>query len=324
MTEDNEIQDKLENFDKPSIALQIPLQKSNTFYLENEKQKFIDFGINLIDSLKLDEEQVMGRPRCPYKDIIKSLLVMAFHGMSYRRAKSDIISLYETHLIDTIPKKSTLHKYMNLKETKKIVESLIQHTSLFFREHEDTLIVDSTWISKRMYTGGFKKVHDKTSATHAKCRKIHLGVLKNSHIIAVCKTSDGLTHDNKLFKDLITIPVKNGFELTTLLADKGYCSKNNYFLCESLNIKNAFIDFKSNAIPQKGKSFAWRRQLELFKEHPEIWKENYRYRVIVEGVISSIKRKCLNYLRSKKPIAMDTELLLKCLIHNLVIIGKYV
>ena len=91
---------------------------------------------------------------------------------------------------------------------------------------------------------------------------------------------------------------------------------------QSLNIKNAFIDFKSNAIPQKGKSFAWRRQLELFKEHPEIWKENYRYRVIVEGVISSIKRKCLNYLRSKKPIAMDTELLLKNARARVAVISK--
>src|SRR3989344_3907400 len=152
MEKDNWIQDRLEGFDNPKLAIQIPLQKSNTYYLEAEKQKFIDFGINLIDSLNLDEEQFMGRPRCPYHDILKSLLIMAFHGMSYRRAKSYIVSLYENNLIDTVPKKSTLHKYMNLKKTKSIVEYLVQQTALFFRENEDTLIVDSTWISKSMYT----------------------------------------------------------------------------------------------------------------------------------------------------------------------------
>lgn len=324
MEKDNWIQDRLGGFDKPKIGIQIPIQRSNTYHLENEKQKFVDFGINLIDSLNLDEEQIMGRPRCSYHDILKSLLIMAFYGMSYRRAKSDIVSLYENHLINTIPKKSTLNKYMNLKETKKIVEDLIQQTALFFREDEDTLIVDSTWISKKMYTGGHRVVHDKTSVAVAKCRKIHLAILKNSHIIAVCKTSDGFVHDHPLFNDLVVTTVKNGFNIVTLLADKGYCSKNNYFLCENLNIKHVFIDFKSNSTLKRAKSFAWRRQLKLFKEHPEIWKEEYRYRVIIEDVISSIKRKRLNYLRSKKPIAMDVEMLLKCLIHNMTIIGKYV
>jgi len=315
-------QEKLAEFEEPKLSLQFPL-KQDIHQLENEKQKFIEVGINLIDSLSLNEEQFIGRPRASYNDILKSLLMMAFHGLSYRRAKTDILNLYSANLIDSIPKRSTLSKYMNEEKTKKLLEKLIQQTALFFRDDEDTLIVDSTWLSTRMYTGGYVKVHDKTSHNYVNTRKLHIGVLKNSKIIAIAKTSTGTVHDNKLFKPLVTGAVKNGFDIKTLLADKGYSSKDNYFLCTSLNIKNIFIDFKKSAGIKRAKSNAWREQLSLLRDYPEIWKETYRYRVIVEGVISTIKRKFLNHIRSRKDVGQECELLLKCLMYNLTIIGKY-
>jgi len=36
-----------------------------------------------------------------------------------------------------------------------------------------------------------------------------------------------------------------------------------------------------------------------------------------------MKRKNLNYLRSRKEVAQDVEVLLKALVYNLTIIGKY-
>jgi len=322
MEKEKTTQERLIGFDKPKLALKIPL-KPDIRALESEKKKFIEFGINMIDSLNLDEEQYFGRPRAPYSDIIKSLLVMAFNGLSYRRSQSDIVNLYSNHMIDTISRKSTLHKYMNEERTKKILDNLVQQTALFFREHEDTLIVDSTWFGKRMYTGGYTKVHDKQSNL-AKTRKMHIGILKNSRIIAVCKPTRGTVNDFKIFEHIVVSAVKNGFSIKTLLADKGYAGKQNYFLCSNLNIENIFIDFKSNVTMRRAKSGAWRKQLTLFREHPEIWKENYRFRVIIESVISSIKKKQKNYLTSKNETAMDCELLLKCLVHNLTIIGKHI
>lgn len=60
-----------------------------------------------------------------------------------------------------------------------------------------------------------------------------------------------------------------------------------------------------------------------YSEQKEIWHETYRFRVLVEGIFSALKRKHLNYLRSKKEIALHVELLLKVLVYNLTIIGKY-
>ena len=63
---------------------------------------------------------------------------------------------------------------------------------------------------------------------------------------------------------------------------------------------NVFIDFKSNATLRRAKSDIWREKLRLYKEQKDIWNQSYRFRVLIEGVFSAIKRKNLNYLRSKK------------------------
>jgi len=105
--------------------------------------------------------------------------------------------------------------------------------------------------------------------------------------------------------------------------DKGDNSKKNYALCKELGISEVFIDFKSNNEIRRAKSDLWREKLRLYKEHKDIWNQTYRFRVIVEGVFSAMKRKNVTYLRSKKEVAQDVEVLLKVLVYNLTIIGKY-
>jgi hypothetical protein len=290
--------------------------------LEEEKKKFIEI-ISFLDKINFDTNQQNGRPKFYFKDILKSLLIMSYNGMSYRRTESDLIELRDKRIINYIPKRSTLNKYMMLPKTKKIIEKLIEMSSLFFIEHEDTIILDSTWLSPRMYTGGYRKVYDKKSAPLQNLRKLHISCLQNSKIICCARTSKGTVHDNRLFNELVYSPIKNGFIINKLLADAGYTSKDNYAFCQSLNINKVFINFRSNSTTKRAKSKIWKTHLKMFKENPEEWHESYRFRVLVEGVFSTIKRKNLNYLRSKKEIAQDVELLLKCLVYNFTIICRY-
>ena len=300
----------------------ITLQR-NSLTLENEKQNFIQNLCDFIEPLNFEQIQLMGRPKSNFKDIIKSICMMSYNGMSYRRTQTDLKWMFEQELISYIPPRSTLNDYSNDENTKFIIERLIQLSALFFNDNEDTLIVDSTWFGERMYSGGYRKVYDKKHAPLEKVRKLHIGCLKNSKIIAYAKATKGTQHDSRIFEDILTGIKSRGFQIKTLIADAGYSGKNNYALCKENGINNVFIDFKSNATLRKAKSDIWREKLKLYKEHKEIWNQTYRFRVIVEGIFSAIKRKNLNYLRSKKEIAMDVEILLKALVYNLTIIGKY-
>lgn len=300
----------------------IALQK-NSLTLEHEKEIFINNLCDFIEPLNFEQLQVLGRPKANFKDIIKALCMMSYNGMSYRRTQSDLRWMFEQELIKSIPPRSTLNDYSNDENTKRLIEKLIQVSSLFFQENEDTMILDSTWFGQRMYAGGYRKVYDKKNAPLQKVRKIHIACLKNSKIICYAKATKGTVNDSPLFEEFVRAIIKNGFNIKTLLADAGYLSKNHYALCKELGITNAFIDFKSNNQLRRAKSDLWREKLRLYKEQKEIWNQTYRFRVIVEGVFSAIKRKNINYLRSRRETAMDVELLLKALVYNLTIIGKY-
>ena len=300
----------------------VRLQK-NTLTLEKEKERFIKNLCNFLDPLNFETIQIMGRPRADFKDIVKSLLIMSYNGMSYRRTPSDLRWMQEQGLITTIPPRSTLNDYSNKEDTLKLIEKLISISSLFFVDEEDTIILDSTWFGLRMYTGGYRKVHDKRSGSLYKVRKLHIACLKNSKVIAYAKASRGTEHDSPFFKEIVEKVKKLGFSLKTLLADSGYLSKDNYALCKELGILNAFIDFRSNITGKRAKSDLWREKFKLYKEQKEVWNQTYRFRVIVEGIFSAVKRKNLNYLRSRKEMSQDVEVLLKCLVYNLTVIGKY-
>jgi hypothetical protein len=303
---------------RPLIALQ-----RNTITLEVEKEKFIHNLCDFIEPLNFEQLQVMGRPKANFKDIIKALCLMSYNGMSYRRTQTDLRWMQEKELIKTIPPRSTLNDYANDENTKFMIEKLIQVSSLFFRENENTMILDSTWLAKRMYTGGYKKVHDKKNVNFEQTRKLHISCLKNSKVICCAKATKGERHDCPLFEELVESPIKNGFSIKNVIADSGYMSKDNYLLCQNLGVSGVFIDFRVNPTGKRAKSQLWRESVRMWKEQKELWHETYRFRVIVEGVFSAMKRKNLNWLRSKKENSQDVELLLKALVYNLTIIGKY-
>lgn len=318
MEQQERLFEKQENQLKPVITLQ-----RNTLTLEKEKEKFIINLCDFIEPLNFEQLQFMGRPKANFKDIVKAMCVMSYNGMSYRRTQSDLKWMYEQELIRTIPPRSTLNDYSNNKNTELMVEKLIQISALFFRENEDTMILDSTWLATKMYHGGFKKVYDKKNVNFEETRKLHISCLKNSRIICCAKATVGERHDCPLFKDLVKPPVKNGFNIKTLIADSGYMSKENSALCQELGMTGAFIDFRVKATGKHAKSNLWRESVKMWKEQKEVWHETYRFRVLVEGIFSAIKRKNLNYLRSKKETALHVELLLKALVYNITIIGKY-
>lgn len=316
-------QQKLYEFDKSLFGTSVIKLNPNSKTLEVEKMKFIEAMISFIKPLNFDVLQVSGRPRTDIKDVIISLLMMSYNGMSYRRTQVDLNELKQKEVVERVIPKSTLNDYANNENVKSFLEKLIQASALFFNDNENTLIMDSTWLSTRMYAGGYRKVYDKTNVNFNETRKLHIACLKNSKAIACAITSDGKVHDSPVGRDLIEKVANAGFNITTLLADAGYLSKETYILCKELGILNPYINFRANVHAKGGKSDLWKDRIKIWKEQPEVWREAYRHRVLVEGVFSAIKRKNRNWLRSRTILAQDVELLLRCLTYNLTIIGKY-
>lgn len=283
--------------------------------------------IGTINFSEIYEEQTEGRPRINLEDIITSLLVMSYHSWSYRRCMSDLLKLKQEGFIRGIPRRATLNKYMQDDCLTKVLEKMIQVSSLPFIESEDTIILDSTSFFDRILFGGSKsKVYSKgrlfKTPSLNKVTKLHATITKNSKIICCAKTTAGLVHDHRMSKELIETPLRNGFKIKVLLADSAYNSRENFCLCEDNGIK-AFLDFKKNHKAQKSGSKLRREQFNLYHNNKEEWHQAYRFRVLVEMVFGAIKKKGRNHLRSRNPIPKDNEMLLKALWYNLCILSKH-
>lgn len=302
------------------MITQITNQLETRNSLEKEKMNFLKSMCTFLDGLDFEQEQINGRPKTNQRELLKHLLVMSYNAMSYRRALGDLQILQYHGFIQNLISRSTLNDYANNEDTIILLERLIQISSTFFKDQEDTLIVDSTWFGEKMYVGGYKEVHgNKRGLTNT--RKIHVGILKNSKAICYAKATTGTMHDCPAFKDILIASSKL-FHFKYCLGDKAYCSKDHYILCSNLNI-TAFLDFKKSYRSARGKSTLWKNQINIWKNKPESWHESYRYRVVIESVFSSIKRKHNSYLRSRKQNSRDIEMLLKCLVYNLSLVGKH-
>ncbi|MBS3091499.1 transposase [Candidatus Pacearchaeota archaeon] len=313
---------------------QIPIQRQKIVYIEKkdylelEKKNFLIVLTDFFE--RTDEKKVSGNGRPPiyFKDMLKSLLIMAYHGMSYRRCRSDLELAKEMGILYAAPKRSTLCKYMNEKSIKEQLVDLIQQSAIYFISSESSMIVDSTWYPlKSCHTGylkkpNFKKNKSKEIPPLLKTRKLHVALLKNSRIIAYATTSKGTKNDSPLFKEILTKVINNGFDIKVLLADAGYMSKSNYSFAQEKGVDNIFIDFRKNVTGKRAKSKAWKDAFYLWKKDNEYWHESYRYRVIIEGFFSLLKKKFMNWLRTRKAISRDNEMLLKVLAYNLTILGK--
>ncbi len=302
--------------------------QQNPYHLETEKQDLTIILNEFIDSIDFEQKQLCGRPRTDFRDILKCLLITSYYGFSYRRANSDIAEMFYKGYIKSIPKRSTLCKYMLDPETKAILLRLIPLSARTFIDMEDMVIIDSTWFGYRFPISPLHKNNNKIlkyndKSPLDKTRKLHILCFLKSQIIICARVSAGSEHDSKFFKEMLKEAIDNGFKIKCLLGDAGYTGRENYALCEEYGIKDVFINFKKNSTEKRPKSNLWKPKLKLYREHPEIWHEKYRFRVIVENLFSLMKRKGKNYIRCRKSNSQDVELLLKALWHNLTIISKF-
>jgi hypothetical protein len=305
----------------------------NPDYLEAEKENLLIYSAKFIDNIdelmQLKEVQLEGRPRAPIQDILKGLLIMSWHGFSYRRAQSDLKALHERGYLKFVPSKSTLNKYMQDKKIEQIVEGLIPITARVFAGVCSTLILDSTAFSHPLrLCGGTKgkdgSIHIRKDFLPSlmKSNKLHVAMFKEYKIIALAKTSKGTVNDSIFFETLVKGVLDKGFQVKKVLADKGYTSKKSFALCEDLGIE-AFIDFRDNSRVSGGKSILWGKMLKMKKNNPNLWKKDYNFRPLIESAFSSIKRRNHGFIRSRNETAKSTEMLLKALWYNLTKIGKH-
>lgn len=292
--------------------------------MSQEKLMFLRILKDATETLMIDYEyKGNGRPPAYYADIVKSLCIKSYNNYSSWRTESELRIARSMGIIENIPKRSTLLKYLQDKRINKLLHKLYKVIAEPLAEVEIYFAADATGISNKYGNDRWMKVrHTKEEAhRHREYSKLHIICGVKTNIISSCKVTKGSVHESPHFKSLLDDTTKI-FSPREVSADAGYLSRDNV---KAITMAGAapFIRGKKNCnIPSRSVQSSWGAMLKLWKRHQMYFAERYHRRSNVESTFSMMKRKFGDFCRCKKEASQENEILCKVVCHNAVVLGE--
>ena len=292
--------------------------------------------MRLVDSLLRDlvgavydfprPEECPGRKPMPLCDEIYCAVLKVYSGLAGRRACGVYENVADRGLLAKVPSYMVASRLLNRPEVTPILYRLLSLSALPLAGLEDGGIVapDSTGIQTTSFGAWREAKHGEQRIK--KWLKLHALVGTKTHIILRAVVGDEYSGDSLQFGPLLREAVAEGFSPSGIVADKGYLSKENYDLADSMGIE-ALIPFKANTLSNEVNRIrgvknpaAWEKAYHLFQANRMEFEQRYHRRSNVESVFSALKRKFGENIRSKNKVAQVNEVLCKLVAYNLTVV----
>lgn len=258
-----------------------------------------------------------GRPPIPLNQVLFASIFRAFLGLSGRRSTCDIEDAADLELIADPMHFNTIYRALRREDVTPILLRLVAESSSPLAALEDDVAVDSTGLS----TGERVPWNDKKYGRdndYTAWRKLHFLCGTRTHTVICAIPSPGPHNDDRYFRSLIHVIPKN-FRLNALAADKAYLDMANFSLLEELDI-TPYIPFKRDSVSTDRHPMTWQVMYAYYERNREQFLKDYHRRSNAESVVSMIKRKYGERLRSKTEISQDNEILTKVIAHNIYVL----
>ena len=292
--------------------------------------------MRLVDSLLRDlvstvydfprVEGTPGRVPMPLSDEIYCAVLKVYSGLAGRRACGVYENVADRGLLSKVPSYMVASRLLNRPEVTPILYRLLSLSALPLAGLEDEGIVapDSTGIQTTSFGAWREAKHGEQRVK--KWLKLHALVGTKTHAILRAVVGDEYSGDSLQFAPLLREAVAEGFNPRGVVADKGYLSKENYALADSMGLE-ALIPFKANTLSNEVNRIrgiknpaSWEKAYHLFQANREEFDRNYHKRSNVESVFSALKRKFGENIRSKNKVAQVNEVLCKLIAYNLTVV----
>jgi hypothetical protein len=136
-----------------------------------------------------------------------------------------------------------------------------------------------------------------------------------SHLILAARTGRGPSNECVLWKPLLKDATRH-FPIDTALADAGFDSEENHALARrELNVRLTIIALNPRTHGRKWPQTKYRRQMKC-----RFFTHIYHQRSHVESLFSQHKRTLSSQLRSRRKRTRRSELLLRVLVHNILLL----
>jgi transposase len=267
-----------------------------------------------------------GRPALPLSESLYCAILKVYSGLSGRRASGVYANVHDRDLLSRVPNYMVASRALNRPEATHILYRLLSLSAapLAGLEEGGVIAPDSTGVQTTSFGGWREEKHGEKR--HKKWLKVHAMVGTRTHVIIRAIVSEQNSGDAPEFEPLLRGAVEDGFRPSTVVADKGYLSANNYAIAGSLGIE-PYIPFRAGTVSNEvnrirgvRKPDAWVKAYHLFRASREEFDRNYHRRSNVESVFSALKRKLGENIRSRTSVAQVNEILCKLIAYNLTVV----
>ncbi len=321
-----EIQQRLNQYNPVPFGVKKTYSQDWPIYAKacsQEKLMFFKILKDAVDNLIIgDSYKGNGRPPAFYGDILKSLCIKSYSNYSSWRTESELRIAKAMGVIDFVPKRSTLLKYLQDKKITKLLHKLYKTIAEPLSQVEIYFAADATGISNKYGNVRWMNIrHTKEEAKHHReYSKLHIISGCKTNVICSAKITEGSAHESPFFKPLLDDTAKI-FNVKEVSADAGYLSKDNVKAIAKIGAEPYIMGKKNVSYARKNYS-PWNLMLRLWKTEQMFFSEHYHRRSNVEGTFSMVKRKFGDFCRCKKPNSQENEILSRVCCHNAVVLAE--
>ena len=270
------------------------------------------------DPYKVRPPHTVGRPPANPKEILIFLMFKQLFCLSYIDTESFLLWICgeKTWLMSKVLDANTAQEHIS-DIPLSYLEDMLKET-IRCLDDEIVVIIDATGLSLNQY-GQWMKIRNGKKKMKKKFVKIHLAIDKDTGKILVGICSKGWKHEHKfgiqIVKSIRGLLLKQGKTIKAELLDSGYLSREMTDEIEKSKAK-PYIKMKSNSTTKSKGSPAWRRNILFQKDQPDEFMKEYCYRVVIEGIISALKRLFGSTVSSKKRHHQNVEVLCRLILWN--------
>lgn len=270
-----------------------------------------------------------GRPRVPIGEQLFCAGQKVYSQMSCRRASGMYGFAADQGLLSKPRHYTIASEVLNREELTPILQRLITRSALPLAALEHGFAPDSTGNRTTSFCA-WRQVRFGDNREHL-WLKAHVLAGTKTHIVGAAVVTPKEGGDNPQFEPLVRQAAEAGLLLKEVYADKAYSARANYAIAEELgfefyspfrNTNTARITLHRGPAAERARSHSvlWRKAFYFFQMHRPEFEAKYHQRSNVESVISAIKRKFGETLRSKNERAQINEALVKILCYNITVL----
>ena len=288
----------------------------------HEKELVRELLRGLCEGIQQPPYRGKGRPLLPLADLVYSLVMRVYTGLSARRADTDVRECEARGMTATAPSYNAVLAAMQRPDLTPILTAMIEASAAPLASIETDFSVDGTVFATSTYARWYDEKYGRDRRKQ-QWVKLHAAVGNTTNIITAAVVTDGDSNDSPEMPGLL-LRTAERFDVRAVQGDRAYLSHQNLEAIEAVG-GTPYVPFKVNSTASgtaggsKG-SEAWRRMWLRFQVDREAFLAGYHRRSNSESTFSALKRLFGSSLRSKKRTAQVNELLAKVLAYNLTVI----